>query len=132
MESSVAFNPVGSDKLIQITAPLSPGSSGGPVLNGKGEVIGVSVLTIRNGQNLNFAIPANYLKTLVTKVGSAKPLAQAKPVKGQRSILTDFGNRSVEGVSGGKFKWDINYVGPVGGGFTFSLRNLLRENVTNV
>ena len=62
-----SIRPVGTDKLIQITAPLSPGSSGGPVLNHRGEVIGVSVLTIRDGQNLNFAIPSNYLKTLLTK-----------------------------------------------------------------
>ena len=76
---------VGADKLLQITAPISPGSSGGPVLNGKGEVIGVSVATFKGGQNLNFAIPSNYLKTLLEKVGSAKPLGQAKPTKAQRS-----------------------------------------------
>ena len=67
-----SIRPIGTDKLIQMTAPLSPGSSGGPVLNRRGEVIGVSVLTIRDGQNLNFAIPSNYLKTLLTKVGYAK------------------------------------------------------------
>jgi S1-C subfamily serine protease len=62
---------VGSDKLLQITAPISPGSSGGPVLSEKGEVIGVSVATFRGGQNLNFAIPSNYLKTLIATGGSA-------------------------------------------------------------
>ena len=53
---------VGEDTLLQITAAISPGSSGGPVLNGKGEVIGVSVATFKGGQNLNFAIPSEYLK----------------------------------------------------------------------
>ena len=54
---------VGSQR-IQITAPISEGSSGGPVLNNKGEVIGVAVSTITAGQNLNFAIPSNYLSEI--------------------------------------------------------------------
>ncbi len=61
-----------SSERIQITAPISKGSSGGPVLNSKGEVIGIAVSTITAGQNLNFAIPANYLKKLLSKVGTRK------------------------------------------------------------
>ena len=128
---------VGTDKLLQITAPISPGSSGGPVLNGKAEVVGVSVATFRGGQNLNFAIPASYLKTLLAKSGPAKPLPDAKPTKAQRSILADLGGRISEGVFGGQFIWDsyISY-GIVfeasHGKFTLSLRNQLREPVKNV
>lgn len=126
-----SIRPVGSDKLIQITAPLSPGSSGGPVLNGRGEVIGVSVLTIRDGQNLNFAIPSNYLKNLIAKVGYAKSLSQAKSTTGQQSLLKDLNSRSVKGVTAGKFQWDDS--SPAGSlGYTFSLRNRLREDVKNV
>ena len=61
--------------LLQITAPISRGSSGGPVLNGRGEVIGVATLgsVIADAQNLNFAIPSNYLKTMLRKLGVRLP-----------------------------------------------------------
>ena len=126
-----SIRPVGNDKIIQMTAPLSPGSSGGPVLNRRGEVIGVSVLTIRDGQNLNFAIPSNYLKTLLTKVGYTKSLSQAKSTTGHQSLLKGLNSRGVEGVTAGKFKWNDNY-SPIDLGYTFSLRNRLRENVRNI
>jgi hypothetical protein len=123
---------VGADKLLQITAPISPGSSGGPVLNGKGEVIGVSVATFRGGQNLNFAIPSSYLKTLLGKVGPAKPLAETKSAKAQRSILSDLGGRSTEGVAGGQIQWSWKWHGSLAGGYSFSLSNKLREPVRDV
>ena len=67
-------------KRLQMTAPVSSGSSGGPVLNSSGEVIGVSFATFRDGQNLNFAIPSNYLKKLLPQLGPVKPL-----LRGQQS-----------------------------------------------
>ncbi len=120
---------VEADKLLQITAPISPGSSGGPVLNCRGEVIGVSVATFRGGQNLNFAIPSNYLNELLKKTGSAKPLAQAKPATLPRSILGDLGGRSREGVVGANLTYD-SYSQM--GNYSFSLVNKLRDPVKNV
>ena len=52
-------------RVLQITAPISHGSSGGPLVNDNGEVIGVTNLTFAEGQNLNFAIPVNYLKPML-------------------------------------------------------------------
>jgi len=51
-------------KIIQITAPISPGSSGSPVLNMKGEVIGIATFQMVEGQNLNFAIPSERISSL--------------------------------------------------------------------
>ena len=126
-----SIRPVGNDKLIQMTVPLSPGSSGGPVLNRRGEVIGVSVLTIRDGQNLNFAIPSNYLKNLLAKVRSARPLSQMKSVKGQRSLLANFRSDGTTGVTAGKLTWQKKSF-DISINFSFSMRNRLRENVENV
>ncbi|MGH7305284.1 MAG: S1C family serine protease [Candidatus Rokuibacteriota bacterium] len=53
---------IGGVRYLQITAPISPGSSGGPVFNTQGRVIGISTATSAKGQNLNFALPANLLR----------------------------------------------------------------------
>lgn len=58
---------------IQITAPISHGSSGGPVLNKACEVIGVATSTIEEGQNLNFAVSAAHLSALVADALSNTP-----------------------------------------------------------
>lgn len=50
------FRVIKDVNMIQFTAPISPGSSGGAVLNMKGEVIGISTAGMDNGQNLNLAV----------------------------------------------------------------------------
>ena len=52
-------------KFLQVTAPISPGSSGGPLFNMSGEVIGITTLYLKGGENLNFAIPVNDVKRLL-------------------------------------------------------------------
>ena len=49
-------------KVIQTTAPASHGSSGGPLLNRNGDVIGLMTFLVEGGENLNFAVPINYLR----------------------------------------------------------------------
>lgn len=73
--SGSTLRQVSNEDLIQITAPISPGSSGGPVVNRRGEVLGVAVLSIKGGQNLNFAIPSSYLAILLAKSRTVSTLS---------------------------------------------------------
>ncbi len=62
-------------KYIQISVPISHGSSGGALFNMRGEVIGVTSAGLDRGQNLNFAIPINFVKELMK---NPKPVALAE------------------------------------------------------
>ena len=57
------------DGFFQMTAAISPGSSGGPVFNERGEVIGISTASITLGQSLNLAVPSRYLHDLISSAG---------------------------------------------------------------
>lgn len=63
--SSIRDLKEGNLRLFQTTAPISPGSSGGALLNMRGEVIGITAAQLAKGQNLNFAIPINTAKSLL-------------------------------------------------------------------
>lgn len=54
----------GYGRIIQITAPISPGSSGSPVVNMRGQAVGIATLQAAEGQSLNFAVPAARIANL--------------------------------------------------------------------
>jgi len=60
--------------LIQTNAPMGPGSSGGPLLNDKGKLIGVATFGYDEAQNLNFAMPPSAILELIEKAPNAKVL----------------------------------------------------------
>jgi tetratricopeptide (TPR) repeat protein len=60
-------------KIIQMTAPISPGSSGSPVLNMKGEVLGVATFLLLAGQNLNFSVPGERISQMTSGAGRTLP-----------------------------------------------------------
>lgn len=122
---------IDSETLFQITTPISPGSSGGPVLNSLGEVIGVAVATFKGGQNLNFAIPASYLVLLLQDIKPVGSLSTRTSYKRERSILDDLGEPGIEGVTGESLTWrDKLY--EFDGDYSFTIRNKLRESVQDV
>jgi hypothetical protein len=78
-------------RYFQMSAPISHGSSGGPVLNARGEVIGIAFATIQEGQNLNFAIPIDYARGMLSS-NQPQPLAAfyepEKPTGSERQPST--------------------------------------------
>jgi S1-C subfamily serine protease len=69
--------------LIQISAPISPGSSGSPVMNLQGEVLGIAVSQFVYGQNLNFAVPVASLRPLMGRAARGvheRPLGAAAAI----------------------------------------------------
>jgi hypothetical protein len=70
-------------KLFQMSAPISTGSSGGPLFNMAGEAIGIAAAYLEGGQNLNFAIPINYglalLRDAAPPAKGTSPLSPATP-----------------------------------------------------
>ena len=56
------------EDLIQTDASINPGNSGGPLLNNKGEVIGLNTAKIQTGEGLGFAIPINLVKSIAEEV----------------------------------------------------------------
>lgn len=52
---------------IQTDAAINPGNSGGPLVNSRGEVIGVNTFIIRGGDNLGFALPSNIVRTALER-----------------------------------------------------------------
>ncbi len=90
-------------KIIQTDSAVSPGNSGGPLINEIGQVIGVVTFKIRGGENLNFAIPANYALALLgfETLMSLDDLAQELRKENVSLFSTDSENRD-NGLSG---KW---------------------------
>jgi serine protease Do len=56
------------DNFLQTDAPINPGNSGGPLINLKGEVIGINSAIVATGQGIGFAIPSNMAKTVISQL----------------------------------------------------------------
>ena len=115
------------DTLFQITAPISPGSSGGPILNEAGQVLGVATAVIGGGQNLNFAIPNSYLTALIREAprSRVRPLAELAGRPRSLKLGDRIGQDTTKGVS---------VAAPLRDGcaVAYSVRNALSLSVRNV
>ncbi|MDP3001065.1 MAG: trypsin-like peptidase domain-containing protein [Bryobacterales bacterium] len=117
---------IGQDSLLQITAAISPGSSGGPVMNASAEVVGIATATYRGGQNLNFAVPSVYLKSLLGRASGLIPLRSQSSAARSGGILSGLGSASLDGVVAEAFTWDNESQ------YSFTLRNRLQHPVKDI
>ena len=77
----------------QISAPISPSSSGSPVFNKKGEVIGIAMSSLKGeeNQNINFSVPSKYLIQLMRQ-NNINLDTESKPAKQKISLLDKITN----------------------------------------
>lgn len=104
---------------IQIDAPISPGSSGGPVANDRAEVVGISTSSRTEGQNLNFAVPVLALNSsadnLTVKDAGAVAITDADyqhisgPVKLVQLWRTEYDQKGNRGLKKLLFTWEFNH-----------------------
>jgi len=124
----------GADSLLQMTAPISPGSSGGPVIDAAGEVIGVSVATFKEGQNLNLAVPVAYLDRMLEAHPTVlAPLQSISPrPSASSSIIDGLGTRSEEGVVATDFQLDYDSMNSFINGYKIKINNKHPVAVSNI
>jgi tetratricopeptide (TPR) repeat protein len=99
----------GYGKIIQITAPISPGSSGSPVVNMGGQVIGVATLQAAEGQSLNFAVPSERIAQL--KIGELQTFATLnnETQKNKRSAAQSFYSQGLAQLSRDDFPRAVQF-----------------------
>ena len=122
--------------MLQISAPISPGNSGGPVVDENGDVIGVATYTYAEGQNLNFAVPVKYVRELLDNKTSLKSLASlvkvtqasskksSKDFKGVSIQKTMIDGCSYNSINRSRFNYPCD--------LAFSFKNNLRQGVKKI
>lgn len=92
------------DNVIQTDAALNPGNSGGPLVNGRGEVVGVNTAIIAVAQGICFAVPANTAKWVAARLIRDGEIKRAylgvagQDVPLQRKVVRYFGLENESGV----------------------------------
>ncbi len=119
---------IGDFSVLQISAPISPGNSGGPVVNEIGEVIGVATFTFSEGQNINFAVPIKFVKELLDNQTTEVTLSSLVNINTsyEKKKSTDYDGVNLTQMS---FK-DTRYSNR--DEIKFSIKNNLRKDVCKI
>ncbi len=118
MGLSARFEAITSLDICRSQSPISPGSSGGPVLNESGQVIGIATMQATTGQNLNFAISSEYLKPLLGE-RLEYTLLQIQPAPPTRNAASELTSSDTKGTDGAQDQ----QLGPFVGQFAGTVHN---------
>jgi len=77
--------------LIQTSAAISPGSSGGGLFDSQGRLVGITTFFVKEGQNLNFALPGEWVQSLSRQAVSSRGKSSAESPAFQAMILMQLG-----------------------------------------
>lgn len=70
-------NPLAVESFLQTDAPISPGNSGGPLVNSAGEIVGINSLVRRDANSVGFAVPAEIVQSVINQLASAGVVTRA-------------------------------------------------------
>jgi serine protease Do len=109
----------GLESFLQTDAAINRGNSGGPLLNLRGEVIGINTAIRPDGQNIGFAVPVNMVKQVLADLRGGRPVRRGFLGVGTRDLDADF-----QGSLGVKAGVVVSEVVPDGPGDKGGIRRL--------
>jgi tetratricopeptide (TPR) repeat protein len=83
-------------RLIQTSAAISPGSSGGGLFDSQGRLVGITTFFLKEGQNLNFALPGDWVLALEHQGGASNQEGKSGTSAFQAMLLMQLGFKAVE------------------------------------
>jgi putative serine protease PepD len=82
------------DDLIQTDAAINPGNSGGPLINSRGQVVGINTAILADAQNIGFALSIDSIRGIVEDLRAGRQVENVKPLLGVETV--DASNISTE------------------------------------